>query len=235
MSSATTPSPASPGAGAGDSTSRTTQPSSRPERSRAPRSAAVKVASPHCVGGNVLTKPNRAPMSPRCLPVSRTAPAESRLKPHAEIIRLPGSVCARPAVPRQPAGVSRERPPAVRSGGRPSRAPEVRHGQTIPSGAPGRPGLSRRASAAGAGVPADELGQRGEFGREGLAAPAGDPHPGPRAAPLVAFLHLDQLGLLQDGEVPGQVTGRQAEGGPQLAEVSSLRLRGDGEIPSRCR
>src|SRR5216683_3181762 len=56
MSCATT---SSPGRGAGASIRRTTQPSSVVECKRAPRRAAVKVASPHWVGGNVLTKPNR--------------------------------------------------------------------------------------------------------------------------------------------------------------------------------
>src|SRR6478609_2905312 len=71
----------SPGRGAGASTRRTTQPSSVVECKRASRSAAVKVASPHWVGGNVLTKPNRVLMVQ--VPSDRTAPSELRTKPHA--------------------------------------------------------------------------------------------------------------------------------------------------------
>src|ERR1700729_3438157 len=71
----------SPGRGADASTRRTTQPSSVVECKRASRSAAVKVASPHWVGGNVLTKPNRVLMVQ--VPSDRTAPGELRTKPHA--------------------------------------------------------------------------------------------------------------------------------------------------------
>src|SRR6476660_5158552 len=71
----------SPGRDAGASTRRTTQPSSVAERKRASRSAAVKVASPHWVGGNVLTKPNRVLIVQ--VPSDRTAPGELRTKPHA--------------------------------------------------------------------------------------------------------------------------------------------------------
>src|SRR5579864_7766371 len=93
MSWATT---SSPGHGAAASTSRTTQPSSVVECSRAPRRAAVKVASPHWVGGNVLTKPNR--MLIVQVPSDRTAPREPKTKPHA--IRCSGSRAA--CMPDQP-------------------------------------------------------------------------------------------------------------------------------------
>src|ERR1700733_10072959 len=92
MSCATT---SSPDRGAAASTRRTTQPSSAVESSRASRRAAVKVASPHWVGGNVLTKPNRVLIVQ--VPSDRTAPTEQKTKPHAnKMLRLADSVCARP-------------------------------------------------------------------------------------------------------------------------------------------
>src|SRR5271166_6472032 len=98
MSCATT---SSPGRGAVASTRRTTQPSSVVECRRAPRRAAVKVASPHWVGGNVLTKPNRVLIVQ--VPSDRTAPKEiengaSRNK----VLRLAGSVYARPTTAIRP-------------------------------------------------------------------------------------------------------------------------------------
>src|SRR6476646_2678759 len=81
----------SPGRGAGASTRRTTQPSSVVECKRASRRAAVKVASPHWVGGNVLTKQNR--MLIVQVPSERTENEASRSK----ILRPTGSVYARPA------------------------------------------------------------------------------------------------------------------------------------------
>src|SRR6266702_2509065 len=70
-----------------------------------------------------------------------------------------------------------------------------------------------------AAVPAHQLGQRVDLGGERGAAGAGDPHPGPRAAALVALLHLDQPRLLQHGQVPGQVARGQAERVAQVPEV----------------
>src|ERR1700729_340185 len=96
----------SPGRGADASTRRTTQPSSVVEYKRASRSAAVKVASPHWVGGNVLTKPNRVLMVQ--VPSDRTAPGEPENEASRnKMIRLAGSVYARPAAaarlhPRRP-------------------------------------------------------------------------------------------------------------------------------------
>src|SRR6266576_229966 len=88
----------SPGGGAGASTRRTTQPSSVLECKRASRRAAVNVASPHWVGGNVLTKPNRVLMVQ--VPSDRTAPSELRTKPHA--VRFSGLRAAcMPGQPRQ--------------------------------------------------------------------------------------------------------------------------------------
>src|SRR6266581_6259849 len=93
MSCATT---SSPDRAAGESTKRTTQPSSVVERKRASRRAAVKVASPHWVGGNVLTKPNRVLIVQ--VPSDRTAPSELRTKPHA--VRFSGLRAA--CMPGQP-------------------------------------------------------------------------------------------------------------------------------------
>src|SRR5438552_10631139 len=81
-----------------------------------------------------------------------------------------------------------------------------------------------------AAVPAHQFGERVDLGGERGAAGAGDPHPGPRAAALVALLNLDQFRLLQHGQVPGQVAGGQAERVAQVPEVGP-RLRGDGEDP----
>ena len=87
---------ASSGCGAGASTRRTTQPSSVAERRRAPRRAAVKVASPHWVGGNVLTKPNRVLIVQ--VPSDRAAPREPRMK--HQVVRCSGSRAA--CSPEQP-------------------------------------------------------------------------------------------------------------------------------------
>src|SRR5690348_14940460 len=78
---------------------------------------------------------------------------------------------------------------------------------------------------------AEELGEGGEIGRERGAAPGGDADPGPRAAAGVALLHLHQAGLLQHGEVLGQVAGSQAERLAQVAELGALRFVGDREDP----
>src|SRR4029077_15651985 len=67
-----------------------------------------------------------------------------------------------------------------------------------------------------------------ELGGEGGAPAAGDPHPGARAAALVALFHPDQAGLLQHGQVPRQVAGGEAERAAQIAELGP-RLRGDRE------
>ena len=69
-------------------------------------------------------------------------------------------------------------------------------------------------------MPANEVGQGADLGGQGDAALAGDAHPGPRAAPGIAFLHLDQARLIQHGEVLGQVAGSQAERVAQLAEFT---------------
>ena len=77
-------------------------------------------------------------------------------------------------------------------------------------------------------MPADQLGQGGEFGGEGGAPAGGDPHPGARAASLVALLDPDQAGLVQHGQVPRQVAGSEAERIAQITELGP-RLGGDGE------
>src|ERR1700684_132711 len=80
--------------GAAASTRRTTQPSSVLECRRAPRRAAVNVASPHWVGGNVLTKPNR--MLIIQVPSDRTAPRERENEASRnKTLRLTGSVYSR--------------------------------------------------------------------------------------------------------------------------------------------
>src|ERR1035438_2924759 len=104
MSCATT---SSPGRGAGASTSRTTQPSSVLECSRAPRRAAAKVARPHWVGGNVLTKPNRVLIVQ--VPSDRTAPERTENEASRDkLLRPAGSVYARPPLPAYAPGARQE-------------------------------------------------------------------------------------------------------------------------------
>src|ERR1700678_3394413 len=186
MSCATT---SSPGRGAAMSTSRTTKPSSVVECSMALRRAAVNVASPHWVGGNVLTKPYRVLMVQG--PSDRSAPKEPKSEPldaraHGQRA-CTASGCEPPAVPY----ADQKRGLYPRSNHRHSQAHQVRDLTRLPVDhpagdirwgerdsrdgglaieAPREPGTSRLP----AGTPAPHEPRRARGGR---AAPAGTARP----------------------------------------------------------
>src|ERR1035441_1823826 len=78
-------------------------------------------------------------------------------------------------------------------------------------------------------MPTDQLVEGGQLGGERRAPGSGDPHPGPRPAPLVALLDLDQASFLEHHQVPGQVAGRQAKRIAQVTKIGSPRFGRDRE------
>ena len=87
----------------GSSSRRTTWPSSGRRAVRAPRRAAVKVASPHWVGGYVLTKPKRVLTVQ--VPSDRTAPRGNRGRSLTQLMFSPQAACA----PRSTVNTTRRR------------------------------------------------------------------------------------------------------------------------------
>src|SRR6201995_1102080 len=84
-----------------------------------------------------------------------------------------------------------------------------------------------KTSVTGRAVAAQQFGEGGEFSGQSGPSRTGYSHPGPGPAARVTLLHLDHSGLLQHGQVLGQVAGRQAEGVAQVAELGPLRFGGD--------
>src|SRR5215470_5249480 len=80
-------------------------------------------------------------------------------------------------------------------------------------------------------VAAEQLGERGNLRRERSSPLAGYPDPGARPLANVALPYLDQAGVLEHGQVPGQVAGRQVERLAQIAEVRAVCLSGNRQDP----
>src|SRR5262249_18966379 len=68
-------------------------------------------------------------------------------------------------------------------------------------------------------VPGDQRAQRGHLPSECRTTFAGDADPGLRPPAVVALLHPDQVGLLEHGDVPGEVAGGEIECVAQVAEL----------------
>ncbi|GED90646.1 hypothetical protein TNCT6_77310 [Streptomyces sp. 6-11-2] len=75
----------------------------------------------------------------------------------------------------------------------------------------------------------DEALELGDLVLQGAVAGGSEGEPGARALALVALLDVDQSGLLQDGQVLAEVSGREAKDRAQKAELDPARLVGDGE------
>ncbi len=77
------------------------------------------------------------------------------------------------------------------------------------------------------GVLTDEGREYVEFGRERRPARARNANPGPRSAPFITLLDLNEASVLQHRQVPGQIAWRQVERIAQVAEFRSIGLGGD--------